>query len=98
MPETIKNTNFKITISTAIVVLIFTIGTTIKVVNSSNTQTQKLEKHLIQAEYIQDRVNKNDELIKEIQEACRQNDLRFVEIKTKLAGIETILEDIRDRK
>jgi len=98
MSETIKNHQIKITIGTGIAVLLFVIYTTISANSILNAQQNHLDQHDIKSDVIDERTRVNEKSIKELSSECQRTAVSYAEIKTRLAGIETLLLEMRQQQ
>jgi len=95
MEKTISNKTLKIQLGVAITVVLFIIGTTSKITTSQTEISNRIEKlEIANANFLQ-ATNENKQKIAEIEKDNAARDLQWVEVKTKLTGIEATLAEIK---
>jgi len=80
--------NAKITIATAIVAGIFIIGVAVKLDN-------RVQEAKVKSEHCLEKWQTNANDIEELQKMTRERENQYIEIKTKLEGIEVTLVEIK---
>jgi len=106
MTETFDKHNFKITVATAIIVLLFIIATTITTIDWKNSIENKCETLEITHQSDLDAINLRQDFlslgytsnmvkIEDLETEAYSRDLLLTEIKTKLANIESLLVDLK---
>ena len=90
MADNIKKHSFKIQVGTAIVVLLFCVGTTYKVTKAFNDVEKSIE-------HIKGKTDLYNERYDEMERRVDTTELNYVEIKTKLLNIETLLMEMKQR-
>lgn len=86
--ESLKNKKIQITIGVAFAVVLFVIGTTANYTTAQN----KVEERLCNLE---DKMTEIAVSVGSLQEGKHADDLRYTEIKVKLANIESLLQDLK---
>ena len=97
MNETIKNQKLNITVGTLIAVAGFVIYTTISVSAVINDLTNQVSQHEIKSSIIDERSRQNVDELRHLEADCQKNEVQYAAIEAKLAGIEALLVELRNK-
>ena len=97
MTNTIKEHSLKIQIGTIVVVLLFVIGVTASTMSAKSEIDEKLSTMNNQYEHTLKWYKTLEEKQISIEARSIEHEMNIVEVKTKLANIEAMLVDIKDR-
>jgi low affinity Fe/Cu permease len=89
--EALKNKKIQITIGVAVTIIIFIMNTTSQYTSAQN----KIEERLCNLE---DKMTTIAVTIQSMQEKNHADDMQYTEIKVKLANIETLLQELKQRR
>jgi len=91
----VKNHQFKITIATAIIVLIFVIATSVQFA-TWKTETQSRQDAInLRIDYLNDKCDLIQYKVEKLEDRQDNTDIGMAEIKTKLTNIEALLVEIK---
>ena len=96
MNETLKKHKIKIQVGTIVTVLLFTIASTVNIVNMKRDIESEIKTMTNQYEHCNKWYKTLEEEQKEIVLSNTSQDLIIVEIKTKLISIESLLLDLKE--
>ena len=97
MTQTIKDHQLKITVGTAIVVVIFIVTSAVSVSGAFKDQQNRLDQFDIKSEIVSDRTRANSAALHELGNECQETAVQYADINARLVGIETLLLEMRSR-
>ena len=97
MTQTIKNHQFKITVGTAIVVMIFIVTSAVSVSGAFKDQQNRLDQFDIKSEVVSDRTKANSVALHTLGNECQETAIQYADINARLVGIEALLLEMRSK-